>query len=163
MVNPFQRQLTPSECKSAPMASRRSPLEWSSSLLIGGSAHVGSFYTYYLTHPPDDSNWYLSLGSFWTGIKSMKSVKPSSKTVIDILTSILTLSINPSSGLLRDSSVTSLATRTANSGAIEASSIFKFNNLYYLFTSWDNCCQGTSSTYNIRVGRSTSWVPSPTS
>lgn len=84
----------------------------------------------------DGSNWYLSLGSFWTGIKSMN--------------------INSSSGLLRDSSVTSLATRTANSGAIEASSIFKFNNLYYLFTSWDNCCQGTSSTYNIRVGRSTS-------
>ncbi|KAG5717197.1 hypothetical protein E4T56_gene15316, partial [Termitomyces sp. T112] len=27
---------------------------------------------------------------------------------------------------------------------------------YYLFSSWDTCCQGTSSTYNIRVGRSTS-------
>lgn len=84
----------------------------------------------------DGSKWLLSLGSFWTGIKSMN--------------------VNPSTGFLLNTSVTSLAQRTANGGAIEASSIFKFNNFYYLFTSWDNCCRGTSSTYNIRVGRSTS-------
>ncbi|KAG6837620.1 hypothetical protein H0H93_006141 [Arthromyces matolae] len=52
--------------------------------------------------------------------------------------------------------ITSLAQRTANSGAIEASVIYKYGSYYYLFTSWDNCCEGTSSTYNIRVGRSTS-------
>jgi arabinan endo-1,5-alpha-L-arabinosidase len=27
---------------------------------------------------------------------------------------------------------------------------------YYLLTSWDLCCLGANSTYNIRVGRSTS-------
>ncbi len=53
-------------------------------------------------------------------------------------------------------SITNLATRTEASGAIEASSIYKYGNYYYLFTSWDVCCQGTSSTYNIRVGRADS-------
>ncbi|KAJ7982789.1 glycoside hydrolase family 43 protein [Mycena polygramma] len=84
----------------------------------------------------DGSNWYLSLGSFWTGIK------------------LETLSA--STGKPANSAVTNLATRTANGGAIEASVIYKSGSFYYLFTSWDNCCQGTSSTYNIRVGRSTS-------
>ncbi|RDB17969.1 Extracellular endo-alpha-(1-_5)-L-arabinanase 1 [Hypsizygus marmoreus] len=82
------------------------------------------------------STWYLSLGSFWTGIKS--------------------LTLNPSTGKPSSSMVTSLAQRTAGGGAIEASSIYNFGNYYYLFTSWDKCCAGTSSTYNIRVGRSTS-------
>ncbi|KAJ7065080.1 glycoside hydrolase family 43 protein [Mycena belliarum] len=84
----------------------------------------------------DGSNWYLSLGSFWTGIK------------------LETLS--PSTGKPSSNAVTSLATRTAAGGAIEASVTYKFGAFYYLFTSWDKCCQGTSSTYNIRVGRSNS-------
>ncbi|KAF7299342.1 Arabinan endo-1,5-alpha-L-arabinosidase [Mycena indigotica] len=84
----------------------------------------------------DGSNWYLSLGSFWTGIKSQ--------------------TLSSSTGKPSSSAVTSLATRTANNGAIEASAVYKFGSFYYLFTSWDNCCQGTSSTYNIRVGRSSS-------
>ncbi|KAJ7202846.1 glycoside hydrolase family 43 protein, partial [Mycena pura] len=82
------------------------------------------------------SNWYLSLGSFWSGIK------------------LETLSA--STGKPTSSAVTSLSTRTANNGAIEASVIFKFGSFYYLFSSWDNCCEGTSSTYNNRVGRSSS-------
>ncbi|KAI0078239.1 glycoside hydrolase family 43 protein [Panus rudis PR-1116 ss-1] len=84
----------------------------------------------------DNGKWYLSLGSFWTGIKLM--------------------TLSSSTGKPSSSSVTSLAQRTANNGAIEASVIYKHSNFYYLFTSWDNCCQGTSSTYNIRVGRSSS-------
>ncbi|KAF8887174.1 arabinanase [Infundibulicybe gibba] len=83
----------------------------------------------------DGSSWLLSLGSFWTGIKLQ--------------------TLSPSTGKLASSTVTSLAQRTANNGAIEASVVFKFGSFYYLFSSWDNCCQGTSSTYNIRVGRST--------
>ncbi|KAK7048088.1 Arabinan endo-1,5-alpha-L-arabinosidase [Favolaschia claudopus] len=84
----------------------------------------------------DGSNWILSLGSFWTGIKSVP--------------------LSSSTGKPSSSSVTSLATRTANGGAIEASVVYKSGSFYYLFTSWDKCCQGTSSTYNIRVGRSSS-------
>ncbi|KAI0784576.1 glycoside hydrolase family 43 protein [Abortiporus biennis] len=81
-----------------------------------------------------NNQWYLSLGSFWTGIK------------LETLSS--------STGKPSSTSVTSLAERTANNGAIEASVIYQFGSFFYLFTSWDNCCQGTSSTYNIRVGRS---------
>ncbi|KAI3621208.1 arabinan endo--alpha-l-arabinosidase [Moniliophthora roreri] len=83
------------------------------------------------------NTWYLSLGSFWTGIKSV--------------------TLNPSTGKPNTSTITSLAQRTANGGAIEASNVFKNGNYYYLFTSWDNCCRGTS-TYNIRVGRSSKYV-----
>ncbi|KAF7365439.1 Arabinan endo-1,5-alpha-L-arabinosidase [Mycena venus] len=84
----------------------------------------------------DGSNWYLSLGSFWSGIKLE--------------------TLGSSTGKPSSSSVTSLATRTADNGAIEASVIYKVGSFYYLFSSWDICCQGTSSTYNIRVLRSSS-------
>ncbi|KIJ49748.1 glycoside hydrolase family 43 protein [Sphaerobolus stellatus SS14] len=80
--------------------------------------------------------WHLTLGSFWTGIKQFP--------------------LSSSTGKPSSSSIVSLAQRTANNGAIEAGYIFHTNGFYYLFTSWDNCCQGTSSTYNIRVVRSTS-------
>ncbi|THH16702.1 hypothetical protein EW146_g3976 [Bondarzewia mesenterica] len=61
-----------------------------------------------------------------------------------------------STGKPSSSTVTSLAERTAANGAIEASVIYEYGSYYYLFTSWDLCCQGTNSTYNIRVGRSSS-------
>ncbi|GLY33015.1 arabinan endo-1,5-alpha-L-arabinosidase [Kineosporia sp. NBRC 101731] len=79
--------------------------------------------------------WYLSLGSFWTGIKMIE--------------------LNPSTGkrISSSSTVYSIASR-ANSTAIEAPAIIYHAGYYYLFTSWDACCQGTSSTYKIMVGRS---------
>jgi arabinan endo-1,5-alpha-L-arabinosidase len=40
--------------------------------------------------------------------------------------------------------------------AIEAPYIYKNNGYYYLFVNWDGCCAGIASTYNIRLGRSTS-------
>ncbi|EJD00720.1 glycoside hydrolase family 43 protein [Fomitiporia mediterranea MF3/22] len=83
----------------------------------------------------DGDQWYLSLGSFWTGIKGTELV-PQDGTVTG--------------------SLDSLAARSGGTTAIEASVIYKNGDFYYLFTSWDQCCQGTNSTYNIRVGRSTS-------
>jgi arabinan endo-1,5-alpha-L-arabinosidase len=80
-----------------------------------------------------NGQWYLTLGSFWTGIKQVR---------ID------------SNGKLKDSSVTAIASRTGTT-AIEAPVIFANGGYFYAFTSWDKCCSGTSSTYNIRVGRST--------
>lgn len=84
----------------------------------------------------DNGDWILTLGSFWTGIKE--------------------ISIASSTGKPSSTAVTSLEQRTANNGAVEASTMWKAGSYYYLFTSWDKCCKGLSSTYNIRVGRSTS-------
>ena len=42
----------------------------------------------------------------------------------------------------------------AGPNAIEAPFIFKHNGFYYLFVSWDYCCQGSKSNYRVAVGRS---------
>ena len=42
----------------------------------------------------------------------------------------------------------------AGPNAIEAPFIFKHNDYYYLFVSWDYCCQGSKSNYRVAVGRS---------
>jgi len=82
----------------------------------------------------DQGRWWLSLGSFWSGIKM--------------------IALNPSTGLRADSTVRSIAGR--NGGAIEAPNIVKRGSYYYLFVSFDRCCQGAASTYRVMVGRSTS-------
>jgi arabinan endo-1,5-alpha-L-arabinosidase len=82
--------------------------------------------------------WWLSFGSFWTGIKMIR--------------------LDPTTGRrsTTDTAVRALATRTANGRAIEAPFIFRHGGFYYLWVSFDLCCQGASSTYRIMVGRSTS-------
>ena len=42
----------------------------------------------------------------------------------------------------------------AGTNAIEAPFILKHGGYYYLFVSWDYCCQGSKSTYRVAVGRS---------
>lgn len=84
----------------------------------------------------DQGRWWLSLGSFWTGIKL--------------------IGIDPRTGLRDGNTLISLARRTGGSTAIEASYIFKHGNYYYLWVSFDLCCRGADSTYRIMVGRSTS-------
>ena len=80
--------------------------------------------------------WWLSFGSFWTGIKLIQ--------------------LNPSTGLRLDSTVRGIAQRTGSSTAVEAPVIVRHGNFYYLWVSFDACCQGASSTYRVMVGRSTS-------
>lgn len=41
-------------------------------------------------------------------------------------------------------------------GAIEAPYVYWSGKYYYLFVNWGKCCSGIDSTYEIRVGRSTS-------
>jgi arabinan endo-1,5-alpha-L-arabinosidase len=82
---------------------------------------------------------WMSFGSFWSGIKMRK---------IDAATGKLAST---------DTKLYSLATRPRSTelpGAIEAPAIWRRGDYYYLFVSFDFCCRGVDSTYNIRVGRS---------
>ncbi|KAF9064781.1 glycoside hydrolase family 43 protein [Rhodocollybia butyracea] len=83
------------------------------------------------------SVWFLSFGSFWDGIYG----------------ELLASNTGKPSGTTLDH----LAQRFVNSDAMEASVIFQNGDFFYLFTSWDLCCMGTSSTYSIHVGRSTTY------
>ena len=44
----------------------------------------------------------------------------------------------------------------AGTNAIEAPFVFRHDGWYYLFVSWDYCCQGSKSNYRVAVGRSRS-------
>ncbi|HEX2870976.1 MAG TPA: arabinan endo-1,5-alpha-L-arabinosidase [Polyangiaceae bacterium] len=76
---------------------------------------------------------WLAFGSFWGGIKLIKLT---------------------AEGARDGTSLDSLAARPNAGGALEAPFIVRRCGYYYLFTSWDSCCKGASSTYNTRVGRS---------
>lgn len=82
-------------------------------------------------------SWWLSLGSFWTGIKLIQIDSATGKQLASNQTRY------------------SIAQRTPST-AIEASYIYPHAGYYYLFASFDTCCQGASSTYHIVVGRSSS-------
>ncbi|KAL2263367.1 hypothetical protein VTK26DRAFT_7088 [Humicola hyalothermophila] len=80
--------------------------------------------------------WWLAFGSFWSGIKMIK--------------------LDPSTGKRADNQLISLAARPDADGAVEAPYITRHGDYYYLWVSFDRCCQGAASTYRIMVGRSTS-------
>jgi arabinan endo-1,5-alpha-L-arabinosidase len=82
---------------------------------------------------------WLAFGSYWSGIKLRK---------IDTMTGKLATD---------DPQLYALASRVrANGGtdAIEGAFIIQRGAFYYLFASFDFCCRGADSTYNVRVGRS---------
>jgi arabinan endo-1,5-alpha-L-arabinosidase len=87
----------------------------------------------------DRNRAWLDFGSFWSGIKMRR---------IDLDTGKLSN---------QDQTLYSLASRdrTSRAGApIEAPFIFKHAGYWYLFVSFDFCCRGANSTYNVVVGRS---------
>jgi arabinan endo-1,5-alpha-L-arabinosidase len=83
----------------------------------------------------DQGRWWLNFGSFWTGIKLVQ--------------------LDPATGKRANTTITGIAQRT-NPTAVEAPFIFRRGSFYYLWVSFDLCCQGASSTYRVMVGRSTS-------
>jgi arabinan endo-1,5-alpha-L-arabinosidase len=87
-----------------------------------------------LSFDADDNPW-MSLGSFWDGIKMRR---------IDRATGKLSMA---------DTKLYSLASR--GGGPIEAPSIIRRKNYYYQFVSFDFCCRKANSTYKIMVGRAT--------
>lgn len=77
---------------------------------------------------------WLSFGSFWSGIK---------------LTRLDNNTMKPTGQIF------SIAARPLTpNNPIEAPSITYNNGFYYLFVSFDKCCQGEDSTYKIAYGRS---------
>ncbi len=77
---------------------------------------------------------WLAVGSYWSGIKLFE--------------------LDPSTGKVPDGAKRySLAARPIET-AVEAPCIIHHGDFYYLFVSFDQCCRGTRSTYNTRVGRS---------
>ncbi|MFG6460815.1 arabinan endo-1,5-alpha-L-arabinosidase [Roseateles sp. DXS20W] len=78
-----------------------------------------------------DSKLWLSYGSFWGGLR---------------LTQLDAATLKPIG-----------STRfIARSPAIEAPTIVRRGDWVYLFASYDLCCKGADSTYNVRVGRARS-------
>lgn len=62
--------------------------------------------------------------------------------------------IDPATGLLDpDAPVHHLAQRPNGIDGIEAANLVERDGMWYLFSSWDFCCRGVQSTYNVRVGR----------
>ena len=87
----------------------------------------------------DDGEPWLAWGSFWEGIWMRKIDRATGK--LDPNYSKNHQLANRSSGSDRTS-------------AIEAPFIIHRDGYWYLFVSFDQCCQGVNSTYHVRVGRS---------
>lgn len=81
---------------------------------------------------------WMAFGSFWTGIKLVKLDKDTGK--------LADIGAKP----------ICIARRTDGVDAIEAAYILPKDGKYFLFASFDACCKGLLSSYNIRVGRSDS-------
>lgn len=79
-----------------------------------------------------DGRLWLAFGSYWSGIKLIE--------------------LDPATGhrITPDSPMYSLA----SNDSIEAAFIQRHGTNYFLFVNWGQCCRGTNSTYEIRIGRS---------
>jgi len=75
---------------------------------------------------------YLVFGSYETGVK------------------LLTLT---DTGSMSNEPIVAVAARPAETPAIQGPSLMKRGRYHYLFVSFDKCCAGVDSTYNVRVGR----------
>ncbi|MFN8445164.1 MAG: arabinan endo-1,5-alpha-L-arabinosidase [Caldilineaceae bacterium] len=83
---------------------------------------------------------WLAFGSYWSGLKMRKIDAQTGKLAED------------------DRKLYPLATRFEANGSIEGAFIIQHGDFFYLFASFDFCCQGVNSTYNVRVGRSSNII-----
>ena len=82
-----------------------------------------------------DGKLWMTFGSYWTGIYLIQ--------------------LDPATGLRTDTNAAPqrLAWNHSNN-SIEASCLTRHGDFYFLFVNWGQCCKGTNSTYEVRVGRS---------
>ena len=132
----------------------------------------------------DDDNPWLVWGSFWDGIQLVRldttmhiGVSQQPRTIarrynLSNKHVKASLPINPKAAIERKQNQVGLDSAEreqarpkvnppknptsdyAGPNAIEAPFIFKHDGWYYLFVSWDYCCQGSKSNYRVAVGRS---------
>jgi arabinan endo-1,5-alpha-L-arabinosidase len=76
---------------------------------------------------------WMFFGSFASGIKPVQLDSPGARAA----------------AVVHD-----IAERFESEKAVEAPFVVRRCGYYYLFVSWDRCCQAGNSTYNMRVGRS---------
>jgi len=96
----------------------------------------------------NDGKAYLYWGSYWTGIKAVE-VDPKTGKPFEY-------EANRTDDLKIPANYKHIAARSERNGttAIEAPFVVKHDKYYYLFVSWDFCCDGEKSTYKIAIGRS---------
>lgn len=84
----------------------------------------------------EDGRWLLFWGSYWTGLKAAE--------------------VDPKTGMFKEGAeIKAIAARPdAPTRVIEAPFVHFHDGYYYLFVSWDSCCDGAASTYRVAVGRS---------
>ncbi len=92
----------------------------------------------------EQGNHWLTFGSFWNGMKLVKLNNDLTKVAQP--EEWHTVASRPRDFNLPDTS--------AGNAAVEAPFIFKKNQYYYLFVSWDYCCRGEKSDYKVVMGRS---------
>jgi len=78
-----------------------------------------------------DGRLWLAFGSYWQGI--------------------FLIELDPESGLRLDRQTP--PAHLAWNNSIEAACLTQHSKYYYLFVNWGECCKGTNSTYQVRVGR----------
>jgi arabinan endo-1,5-alpha-L-arabinosidase len=88
----------------------------------------------FIDNQGETTRYWLAFGSFWSGIEITE--------------------IDPATGY--PLSNPPVLYPLAWNGSIEAPFIISRNGYYYLFVSFDSCCRGVQSTYNVRVGRAAS-------
>ncbi|MBC8094961.1 MAG: arabinan endo-1,5-alpha-L-arabinosidase, partial [Akkermansiaceae bacterium] len=91
----------------------------------------------------DKRTAWLCWGSFWGGIK-MRRIDPATGKPSNADLTLYTLAARPRRGQHQTPPI---------EGAIEAPTLVKHGKYWYLFASYDLCCKGTNSTYNVKVGR----------
>lgn len=79
-----------------------------------------------------DGRLWMVFGSHWSGIKLVE--------------------LDPATGLRKKADAAPID--VAWKEAIEAAALLRHGDHYFLFVNWGQCCRGTNSTYEIRVGRS---------
>ena len=98
------------------------------------------------SHVMDDEHGtpWMAFGSFWTGLKLVKL--DASRTRLAEPQEWHTIARRERPAFTPD--------LHGGAAQIEAPFIMRKNGWYYLFASWDLCCQGKNSTYKVVVGRS---------